>query len=582
MTRTPAEITQDILKKLSITDPSISGEVGTPERKIIDVVAEAISEVYVENYIVSNIWDINQKVGADLDAFVSIFGFGRYLGRYSTGVVRFEIEEPAIQRFEIPINTRVYVEGTDVSEPVYYTTLYPDYIPRGSTYVDIDVRSVEVGLIGNTAANTISGFESIAGVDKVSNPSAVWGGFDIETDDELRDRFKETFLRNVAGTEDFYRGVSLAHEAVRRVAVYGPISRWKEQLQVTGGSFKSLIDQSKYTWPLSTFVAMNLGLESEYYYTQGVDYNVIENVPPEFSVVSSRIPLDTVLEVEHEYTSVVSRNTPGTGVTNKIDVYVDGIEPIQTTESTVFSGATFSSSSTSQFYTGNFYRKDGTRPTASRRFQKLGSVPIVNFPATIEIDNGTLVDTYKEGVDYNIVTDSTIMKGSPYEISGIEWIRNPPNVGGTVNFAYTYNRVPELLNGILKQSKQLTTDPLVHFVNTRSLTIQLVVILLDGYSKADVETSLSRAFTDWFTSLEIGAWIQLSDVEALAHSVSGVDAVRVGRTSDGFSQGGVLEHNPSGSVKTARTRDFKLGDSEVPVLFGLTTVVKSFNTFGTQ
>lgn len=582
MTRTPAEIAQDILKKLSIVDPSISGAVGTPERKIIDVVSEAISEVYLENYIVSNIWDINQKVGEDLDTFVSIFGFGRYLGRHATGTVRFEISEPAVQRFEIPMNTRVYVEGTDVSDPVYYTTLHPDYIPRGSTYVDIDVQCVEVGLVGNTAANTISGFESLAGVDKVWNSGAVWGGFDIETDDELRDRFKETFLRNVAGTEDFYRGISLAHESVKRVAVYGPISRWKEQLQVAGGKFKSLISQSKYTWPLSSFVATNLGLQNEHYYTQGVDYNVTDKIPPEFEVISSRIPLDTVLEVEHEYTSVVSRNEPSSGITNKIDIYVDGIEPVMATESTVFSGATFSNTSSNRLYIGNFQRKDGSKPQAGRRFQRLGSVPIVNFPSTLEIDNGNLVDTYREGADFNIVTDNTILKGSPYEVSGIEWIRNPPSVGGEVNFAYTYNRVPELLNGILKQSKQLTTDPLVHFVQTRPLVIQLVVILLEGYSKEDAENSLKRAFTDWFSTLPIGSWIQLSDVEALAHSASGVDAVRLGRVSDGFSREGILELYDSRDVKTSRKTDFKLEDHEVPLLHDVQIKVRSFNTFGVQ
>lgn len=582
MSRTPEEVSQDILKKLSITDPSLSGEIGTPERKIIDSVAEAISEVYVDNYIVSNIWDINQKEGTDLDQFVAIFGFGRYMGRYSTGVVRFLLDEPAIQRFEVPVGTRVYVEGTDVSEPIYYTTLYPNYIARGSTYVDIDVQCVEVGVIGDTPINTITGYENVIGVDKVRNVEPIYGGADTETDDELRDRFKQTFLRNVSGTVDYYRGVGLSHDSVRRVGVYGPVSRHREQLQVTGGKFASLITQSKYTWPLGYFVATNLGLEGEYYYTQGVDYNADDLVPPSLEVISSRIPLDTVLEVEHEYTSIASRNDPAKGITNKIDVYIDGVDPILQTESTVFSAATFNGTSTSPLYNKNFIRKDGTYPTSGRRFQKLGSVPLVNVPSTLEIDNGTLVDTYREGADYNVVYDNTILRGSPYETSGIEWIRNPPNVGGEVNFAYTYNRIPEVLNAILRQSKQLTTDPIVHSVDSLPISINLVVIILDGYSQETVNHGLARAFTEWFESLEIADWIQMSDIEALAHSVSGVDAVRLGRTSDGFEKASVLTHFKSGAVNKSYTRDFKLGDDQIPILYGINTKVRSFNTFGAQ
>lgn len=584
MSRTPREVASDIIRKLNVTDPSISAEVGTPERKIIDAVAEAISESYVENYIVQNIWDINQKTGEDLDEFVSLFGFGRYEGKRANGVVRFTISDPAIQRFEIPYGTRVYVESTDVDEPIYYTTIQPDFIPVDSTFVDIPVQAVEVGVQGNTARHTVVGFETYVGVASVNNLEPIIGGRSIETDQELRERFTNTFLRNVAGTEDFYRGICLAHQNVSRVAVYGPISRYHEQLQIKSGSFTSENNHSKYTWPLSTFVSTSLA-EDITYKINGVDYNVLENVPPVFSVISGRIPNNTVVQVEHEYTSKASRNEPGNSITNKVDVYIDGVEPVMTTESTVFSSETLQASTSSPLGVSKFKREGtGARPVAGNRFQRLGSVPLVTVPNNLEVyvPSSGSIEVYKKGIDFHVVKDDTIYRGSEKERSGIEWVKAPPTAGTPVNFVYTYNRAPEVLNGILKQSKQLTTDPLVHEARKRYLTVQLTVILAPGVTQESVRNGLSTTFTQWFSSLPIGTWVQLSDVEALAHNVTGVDAVRLGRPYDGFTNEGVLTVQENGSLITSHKTDFQLNDDEFPVLFDLNIRVKSFNTFGIQ
>lgn len=49
MSVTPDQISQSIMSTLKTTIPGLSCELGTPERKIIDAVSQAISTAYVSN-----------------------------------------------------------------------------------------------------------------------------------------------------------------------------------------------------------------------------------------------------------------------------------------------------------------------------------------------------------------------------------------------------------------------------------------------------------------------------------------------------------------------------------------------------
>src|SRR3954471_2330872 len=99
--RTPAQISTDIIAKLAVTAPGLSLGVGTPERKIVDAVAEAIAESQVDNYMISTQLDIDTKSGSDLEDFVGIFGFGRLQGTRATGDVLVSFSIPAVQYYTI-------------------------------------------------------------------------------------------------------------------------------------------------------------------------------------------------------------------------------------------------------------------------------------------------------------------------------------------------------------------------------------------------------------------------------------------------------------------------------------------------
>ena len=52
MSKTPDQISAQIRAQVATTIPGLSCQIGTPERKLIDACAEAISEAYVDQYLV--------------------------------------------------------------------------------------------------------------------------------------------------------------------------------------------------------------------------------------------------------------------------------------------------------------------------------------------------------------------------------------------------------------------------------------------------------------------------------------------------------------------------------------------------
>ena len=63
MSTTPDQIASSILATLATTCPGLSCELGTPERKIVDAVSQAISAAYISNYLTGSLLDIETKTG---------------------------------------------------------------------------------------------------------------------------------------------------------------------------------------------------------------------------------------------------------------------------------------------------------------------------------------------------------------------------------------------------------------------------------------------------------------------------------------------------------------------------------------
>ncbi len=582
MTGTPAEVSQSIIDKLAFTLPGLSLEVGSVERKIVDAVGEAISEAQVGQYMTTTVLDIDTKSGVDLDAFVGIFGFGRLAGKKSSGVVVFSLASPAIQAITISAGTQIYVPPSFAGQTTpSFTILTSGVIPAGATSVALSAECTTEGVIGNVGSNTVTGYAVGTGVTGATNPLPFSGGVDPGSDAALRARFRATCLRNVAGTEDFYRALMLQADQVTKVNILGPVSRHREQLQSTGsGAVTSTATNVKYTWPNGWFVVKDRGTATEVFYTSGTDYTVNPAAPPQITPSATYLATaGNVYELEYEYTSQFSRNDPAASppLLNKVDVYIDGVQSVEVVEQLVISSETFNTTAGNANNVANYQRVDNdAAPANGARFQRLGSVPVVTYPQTITVNS----TTYTLGTNYVGYRDISPLRNSERANIGIVWLTTAPTAGGLATITYSYNRLPELMNSLLKKQKQITTDPLVHAARRRALRIALVIVYDNTATPAVVEANVNTALSNYLSSLTFSSWVQFSDIEQVAHNVPGVDNVRVARSTDNGTIYGVQRMGSDGTtVVTSYGADFRLDDDELASFASVTFYRRSANTF---
>jgi uncharacterized phage protein gp47/JayE len=778
VSKTPDVVAGEIIQKLKeTTKNALSLELGTPERKIIDAVAEAISEAYIDQYLVGSLMDIESKAGLELEQWCGIFGFGRLQGRKATGEVRIELKNGNDQDVNLrvgnPFYTRQSLPGS--INQVYFTSTQAIVIPAGSTVADVPVECTVVGTTGNVSPDSIVYVGDILGATKATNLQAFTGGVDVETDDELRQRFKNTFLRNVAGTEDWYLGLCYQNKFVSKAACFGPITKYATQLIASDDvDLASYLAQDvKYAWPGDghTLVFKDLGQDTEKFYRNGSDFAWVSGVSPSITILDGDINDGDVVDLEFEYTTRSSRNDPLLGITNKVDLFVNGSDPYVVTERAFITAESkITDVSTDQLYRGNFTRTgavvvqsasslinadasevviEGTGngpytvmltntptggdfdlsiggetttvlpydaapvevqdalielssvgaqkasvtgivdadnnlipgfyainftldeaqdltgrsfltnanasevsvdgdtvtltntptggtytliygvqttdpiaydaapsaiqaeleslsrigagnvtvtgtstsytitldpstkvPAIDNRFMRLGSTPITSFPSSLVIGTGSDATTYTQGIDYHLLrlapetqnppNSTTLMAGSIYEVVGIEWESPGPASDTAITVTYTYNRVPEILQAVVKTGKQVTTDVLVHQANYSYIRVYLSIEYNRGFTISQVDNAIQERLKSYFSGQPYGAWIEVSDLCLAVHQVLGVDNVNL-TSSDELGVGtnyGLKVYATGVAGETpiiTHTTDFKLTDSQLPV-----------------
>mgnify|MGYP000904005875 CR=1 FL=1 len=254
MSKSPNEIAARVIAQLAQTAPGLSCEPGTVVRKIIDANAEAISEAYVDQYLVGSILDIDTKVGLELEQFVGLWGVGRLQGKAATGVVRVTLTTASTQDYQIPLGTQFYTKSVvaGATDQLFFSSTQAMVLVAGTLSIDVPVQCASVGTVGNVAPGTITFLASAIGSGAATNLNAMTGGVDVETDSELRQRFKDTLLRNMAGSTDFYRALCLQNNYVSRVVVFGPTTLYRTQIEAPSVTLPLSLGQDvKYVWCLT-------------------------------------------------------------------------------------------------------------------------------------------------------------------------------------------------------------------------------------------------------------------------------------------------------------------------------------------
>jgi uncharacterized phage protein gp47/JayE len=237
MALTQSQIALQMLAQFRRLDPSVSAEVGTPERKILDTVAQSLSDSQLDLSALQQGLDIDAKYGDGLDRFLALFGFARQKATYSTGFITFGRVTASTVDIVIPANSQVRVSTETPNDPsqqaTFYTTLAVT-LTAGQTEVVAPIRAAVTGTASNVAANTITETvgSPVLGITSVTNETATRGGVNREDDAELKVRFKNTVFRNLAGTKDQYLALAVSTQYSLKANVVGPQSYWREYMQV--------------------------------------------------------------------------------------------------------------------------------------------------------------------------------------------------------------------------------------------------------------------------------------------------------------------------------------------------------------
>ncbi len=320
MALTVDQITQNILTQLQILDPVVSAEVGTPERIIIEAVAEMIASQQVDLTILNQQHDLATMAGGRLDSYLGIFNFGRQSATPSYGFVTFGRNTAALTPILIPQGTQVLANINDPVVPtLIFTTTQTVILNGGETSITAPVQCTISGSVTNISAGAINAFGSlrnIPGITIVTNPNPTQGGTDQESDSSYKIRFQNSFLRNISGTTDMFLSLAVAVNSVSKANVVGPISRYQEYIQIpddndlaqltqTGGyddtglvfprkrtSAKSSIPFSKFTYPTQYFLTDgSLDPATAVFFRPEADY--VFNTPPIDATVASTQSNDT-------------------------------------------------------------------------------------------------------------------------------------------------------------------------------------------------------------------------------------------------------------------------------------------------
>lgn len=604
-----SDIVSQMRANLAVTDPDLDTSTGSVTRKILDAVAEAVSEAYLDNHLVTYQYDIDSKTDADLDAFVQLFGLARYAARRATGTVTFSRTDSS-DLASIPVNAQINstVLDPDTGDFVSVLTLAAGIMNIGDLSVTVPVQAVQAGPEGNVAAGALTQLATpTSGVLAVTNVDPLSGGAFQETDSELRDRWKKTVFRSMAGTESMFLGIAVNDADCTNANVVGATKRRREQVQVVGGVAQSTAADIFYTYVSGQMVGKDI--DNGDMAVPGVHYtwDASSNPPRVVITDTSGYPDGTLLDLDFVYVPKASRNDPGNNITNRIDVWCAGTRAISASQSLLFrTGMGFSASSTSPYYSVNYVRPDGTSPLVGNIFIPLAWGPIVTVPNQISIGGTTygLVDsthpfgTVSGGITYayQIVHENTASGWSPTSLFGLEWdSTHQPTANSVFSIAdgYTYNDVPAAIQQEIDRWRLAGVDAKAHQAKQVFLKFNLAVIYDYKVDRTVTSQAIDTAISNYLNSLGFDAVVQASDILQVVHNTPGVDSVRflygndiVGwnsTTPNNFTVG--IQQIIGGTVvnsyvdSNGRAKDVILGDDSVPA-FGLTyQVAKAENSW---
>ncbi len=153
--------------------------------------------------------------GEQLDQHALMRGLTRQDAVKATGTVRFYLDGNRRAQTEIPVGTVCMTTGG-----LQFVTTQRSVVTAGATEVDVPVQAVEGGAAGNVSGDTVVCMAvPPLGSFACTNPGAMSGGQEAESDEELRQRVLASYQQLSNGANSaYYRQTALAVDGVAAVA----------------------------------------------------------------------------------------------------------------------------------------------------------------------------------------------------------------------------------------------------------------------------------------------------------------------------------------------------------------------------
>lgn len=156
--------------------------------------------------------------GEYLERHAQLRGISRGIATCATGTLRFGLTSSISSDLTVRSGT---VCMTDTG--IRFATTDHAVLQAGQLYVDVPAVALEPGKAGNVAANTVTIMAAMpVGVKACTNPEAFSGGDDAESDEDLRRRLLDSYLRLPNGANAaYYEQTALSRTGVAAAVAVG-------------------------------------------------------------------------------------------------------------------------------------------------------------------------------------------------------------------------------------------------------------------------------------------------------------------------------------------------------------------------
>lgn len=159
----------------------------------------------IQSLLLQAQWILDQSFpqtaqGEYLDRLAALRGIQRSIATCATGMIRFGVSSAISGDLSIPSGTTCMT-----SDGIRFATTDNAILSSGNLYVDAPAMALEPGKAGNVAAGAITIMAAMpAGIRACTNPEPFNGGDDAESDDSLRLRLLDSFIRLPNGANAAY------------------------------------------------------------------------------------------------------------------------------------------------------------------------------------------------------------------------------------------------------------------------------------------------------------------------------------------------------------------------------------------